>query len=278
MLANFDSLSQEVVDEILGFLHNDRTTLKACSLTCRSMVQGAQRVLFSALSITPSSLPSELQPARIPSKDLFSRMMKEIPHVTSYVKSLRLSCGFNHVNGQRGKALPSFPLLTKLAFCLFKCNTKRKAESDLSYLIQSLLTLPTLRHVEFVDVPIDLFPYNTAVKHLVIRLSDHRLAVPHTEHFQPQPEGRRPTVLESLDIDDSYSNMGILFTINCVRRCQALDISRLIRLHIGIKRTEPYGEHIDVNKLLKECGASLQVLKFTSSQQSTWMTTKHFSN
>jgi hypothetical protein len=56
MLANFDSLSQEVVDEILGFLHDDRTALKACSLTCRSMVQGAQRGLFSALSFGPASM------------------------------------------------------------------------------------------------------------------------------------------------------------------------------------------------------------------------------
>ena len=62
MLANFNSLSQEVVDEVLVFLHDDKATLKACSLTCRSMVQGAQRGLFSAISVTVASVTSYSEP------------------------------------------------------------------------------------------------------------------------------------------------------------------------------------------------------------------------
>jgi len=268
MPANFDSLSQEEVDEILGFLHDDRKTLKACSLTCRSMVQSAQRGLFSSLSVGQSSLPPKLQPV-IPSADLFSKMIKEIPHVASYVKSLRLSFNPHHVRGQRGRALPSFSHLTKFTFCLFGYDSQIKAGSDLSYLIQSLLTLPTLRHVEFENVPIHFLPYDTAVKHLVIRFNKPRLEGGHTGYLQPQPAGRKSTVLESLDIDDSDSNMGILFVVDRVRRCQALDISRLTRLHVTVQRTAARSEHIHINELLKLCGGSLQVFKFTPSQFST---------
>jgi hypothetical protein len=130
--------------------------------------------------------------------------------------------------------------------------------------------LPSLQRVEFMDVPIDLFPYNTAAKHLVIRFNRPRLQAPQNMDLQPQPLRRKPTILESLDIDDGDSHlMGIQFAVECVRGCQALDISRLTRLHISIERKEACGEQIHINELLKLCGGSLQVFKFTPSRHGT---------
>jgi hypothetical protein len=131
------------------------------------MVQGAQRGLFSALSFGPASMVLKWQPS-IPSTDLFLKMITEIPHLTSYVKSLRLSCSLNRTKlhyQQLAKALMSISHLTNFAFCLSRYIPEQILESDLSYLIQTSLTLPTLRHLELVDVPMDLFPYNTALKH-----------------------------------------------------------------------------------------------------------------
>ena len=92
MPASFGSLSQEVVDEVLGFLHNDKETLKACSLACRSMVQGAQRGLFSTM-IFVGPLIEHLEPQTgILSQNDLLDMMKAMPHVASYTKSLHITC------------------------------------------------------------------------------------------------------------------------------------------------------------------------------------------
>jgi len=277
MLANFNSLPQEVVDAILVFLH-DRTTLKACSLTCHSMVQGAQRGLFSALSVGPALLESERQTS-ICSTDLFLKMITEIPHVTSYVISLRLNCSFNRTKRhyrRLEKALLSFSHITKFAFYLSEDNPEKFLESGLSNLFQTSLTLPTLRHVELLNVPIELFPYDTPVKHLVIRF-DYPMPEFAQTITHPQSRGRRPTILESLDIDDSDPEaIGFELVINRFLECQGLDISRLTRLHISLQNMEPQGEHdIYVAQLLELCGDSLQILKFTPSRYSTLMVIKH---
>jgi hypothetical protein len=274
------------------------------------MVQGAQRGLFSALSVGPASMASKQQPS-IPSTDLFLKMIAKIPHVTTYVMSLRFSCSSNRTKRyyqqlakallsfghlpksfllignfswtkrhylRLEKALLSFSHLTKFAFCLSGYDPEQILESDLSHLIQTSLTLPTLRHVELVNVPLELFPNNTPVKHLVIGF-DHPTPefLQTTTHPQLQPPGRRPTILESLDIDDSDTGaMGHESAINRFLACQNLDISRLTRLHISIEEMEPYDGHDTyINQLLELCGASLQVLKFTPSRYSTLMVVKH---
>jgi len=72
--------------------------------------------------------------------------------------------------------------------------------------------------------------------------------------------------------------MGIQFAMQRVRGCQALDISRSMRLHISMERMEAYGEHMHINELLKLCDDSLQVfrVKFTPSRHSTWMAIEKF--
>jgi len=176
------------------------------------------------------------------------------------------------------QALLSISHLTKFALCLSGYNPYQLLESDLIHLIQTSLTLPTLRHVEFVSVPIDLVPYNTAVKHLVIRLNGLTPEFPQTTmHPRPQPPGRKPTILESLNIDGSdLGGMGHDSVIDYIRACQGLDMSRLMRLHFNIEKMEPFGEQdFYINQLLELFGASLQVLKFTPSRYSMLMVIKH---
>ena len=272
MLASFGSLSQEVIDEVLGFLHGDKETLKACSLTCRSMVQGAQRGLFSAIFVVPSIEHMEPQPGILTQDDLLD-MMEAMPHVASYTKYLHITCSRRRSRSHNKKlamALSSFGRLTKLSFGLLKTglHPTGMAESDLIYSVQNLLTLPTLQHVELIDVPIGLLPYSTTVKHLVIRFNDPILQEYKNIRFQPHFAGEKSIILESLHIDDS--DLGIQFAIDRVVECGVLDISRLVRLHIDIKGMEPYDELLHINELLKLCGHSLQIFKFTPSQHSAY--------
>ncbi|KIM36058.1 hypothetical protein M413DRAFT_449384 [Hebeloma cylindrosporum] len=265
MVVNFESLSQELVDEILGFLYDDKATLKACSLTCRSMVPDAQRGLFSAISVAQ---PSEDEQPAIPSTDDFLAFMKIMPHVTSHTKSLHITYSrprSRRHNNKLAQALSLFGRLTSFSFGLFKSSLlKRMAESELISSVQNLLLLPTLRYVEFMNVPIGLLPYSTSVKHLLIRfdeiMSGHYQAI----CFQPPPAGRKPTVLKSLDMDDS--GLGIKYAIDRIVECQALDLSRLTRLHIDVEEMDPYGELLPVNNLLRLCGSSLKIFMFSPSR------------
>jgi hypothetical protein len=97
-----------------------------------------------------------------------------------------------------------------------------------------------------------------------------------TMDLRPQPTGR-PTILESLDIDDSDPEaMGYDLVVDHILACQGLDISHLTRLHFSLERMEPFDEQdFYINQLLELCGASLQVLKFTPSRYSTLTVIKH---
>ena len=49
--GDFKGLPQEIVDEILEYLENDRRTLKACSLTCKGLFRSARRIVHRRLRV-----------------------------------------------------------------------------------------------------------------------------------------------------------------------------------------------------------------------------------
>jgi len=55
MLANFTGsfggLPQEIVDEILEYLEDDRRTLRVCSLTCKGLFRSARRIIHRQLCV-----------------------------------------------------------------------------------------------------------------------------------------------------------------------------------------------------------------------------------
>ena len=81
------NLCQELVDDIIGYLHDDKATLCACSLTSRAMVAAAQRGLFSEIYARPHSRgPDSPLPAFI-----IQRLVEMLPHIAIYVKSLYIT-------------------------------------------------------------------------------------------------------------------------------------------------------------------------------------------
>ena len=53
-------LPQELIDHITDMLHDDLSTLKACSLTCKSMFASTRRLIHQTLSLTDDNNKSVL--------------------------------------------------------------------------------------------------------------------------------------------------------------------------------------------------------------------------
>jgi hypothetical protein len=54
-ISNQITIPQEMVDEFIGHLYDDRRVLKTCALVCRAWVPSSRYHLFSSLRLSPSS-------------------------------------------------------------------------------------------------------------------------------------------------------------------------------------------------------------------------------
>lgn len=67
---------QELIDQFIDHLHDDRKTLKACCMVSRSWKPSSQFHLFCAISVTDSS-------------DSFAAFLRAYPHIAAYIRHLR---------------------------------------------------------------------------------------------------------------------------------------------------------------------------------------------
>jgi len=91
-LATMDAtqnLCQELVDDIIGYLHDDKAILRACSLTPRAMVAAVQRGLFSEICVWPR--PRGPDPPHGFTIQRLVEVVNTHPHVATYVKSLYIT-------------------------------------------------------------------------------------------------------------------------------------------------------------------------------------------
>jgi len=280
MLATFHSLSQELVDEVVSCLQDDKASLIAFSLTCRSLVPGCQRALF--LNLAVGSLgPSEATATNIPTIQRFLTMMKAIPHIAAYTETLNLALGFLEENLEKR-------LVTQLAsFRRLTCFSLHLTEDPASYLFISpevsssilnvlrLRTLRTLEHLQLVNVPAYILPANTSVKYLVVRFFDfepddkstHRVLA----RFGAQPRMALPRsdeessiAIELLDLNHSQFSSGVNFALE---NPTTFDFSKLKRLQIDIEDIKPWSDEEDINRVLQVC-SSIQVLRLVASRYS----------
>ncbi|KAM6503516.1 hypothetical protein JOM56_000459, partial [Amanita muscaria] len=93
-------LPQDVFDEIICQLAGETSTLKSCSLVCRSFRRNAQKMLFNytVVSLTyddsdVANYPNaseHIGPASQPIK--LALIVKHAPHLIEYIQELRISC------------------------------------------------------------------------------------------------------------------------------------------------------------------------------------------
>ena len=70
------TIAQELVDMLIDFLHADRSSLAACSLTCRAWLPAAQFHLFHKVNVEVHTFPRLL------------RLFETSPHIAELVQSL----------------------------------------------------------------------------------------------------------------------------------------------------------------------------------------------
>ena len=87
-MTTTQNLCQGLIDDIIGYLHDDKATLCACSLTFRTMVAAAQRGLFSEIFVWAPRGPNTPSAFTI---QRLAEMVDTLPHVATYVKSLHIT-------------------------------------------------------------------------------------------------------------------------------------------------------------------------------------------
>jgi len=266
MLATFQSLWQELIDEIVGYLQDDKISLLASSLTCRSLVPGCQKALFSNLCVGSPSAPSG---GLIVTNNLqrFLKMMEMVPHVAAYTKTLKLTLNFleEALHERLVTQLASFHRLTHFSLHLIESPSYFVISPELKSSIQIILSLRTLEHLEVHDVLADILPQYTSIKHLVVHLWDFQSRIevqPRTT--PPRADGESSMAIESLDLHEVFGETNISLGIDYVLDTPTLNLSKLKRLQIDIEGMEDYDQHTDISRLLQAC-TSIEVLRLILS-------------
>ena len=90
-------LPQELIDEVLAELHDDKATLAACSVVHKSWLHTSRKHLFHTISLDSCAVPTRPHEvhtcAEIPDWMAFARVFKRIPYLAIFVSALRIKGG-----------------------------------------------------------------------------------------------------------------------------------------------------------------------------------------
>jgi hypothetical protein len=147
-------LAQELIDAIIGDLHDDAWTLRSCSLVCRSWLPTSHRHFFHRIVFSPPGKCYYRSPRDVSyrySKRLY-RLLLDSPYVSNYIQELKV------YEGQRLKGQAWIETDQILPFLLRRLtNLKRIEFLRLNWIALSLnlrrsiccvLELPSMRFVE----------------------------------------------------------------------------------------------------------------------------------
>ena len=199
---------QELSDEIINYLSDDKEALKACSLASRNFTPLSQKFIFSCVVIrTPNPENSSTHPhshvwdfGGSPLK--FRALFDTSPHIADYIECLQIvNVGplFDHQLDMYNTSLPHcLPYINKLK-ALVICGLHRwddfSQETWSSFL--RLFQLPSLIHLDLSAAPDWLLDnvLGPNIKHLCVR---H--AIDYDQHFSsvPRPSISPPIYLDSL--------------------------------------------------------------------------------
>ncbi|KAL1745460.1 hypothetical protein HDZ31DRAFT_63120 [Schizophyllum fasciatum] len=88
------TLSDEIYDLIIGYLFDDPTTLRACSLVSRAFAKTSQKFLFRMVTLRPLEVSSvQADASRMNPCQLFHRLLEGSPHLAAYVQDLTIEEG-----------------------------------------------------------------------------------------------------------------------------------------------------------------------------------------
>lgn len=87
-------LPQELIDEVIGYLHDDKLTLSNCTLTCRTWSPFSRKLLFRSVQITPFVMPTvpheQFPSVDVPDWSAFGRTFSAVPCLAACVEEFRI--------------------------------------------------------------------------------------------------------------------------------------------------------------------------------------------
>ncbi|KAF8907291.1 hypothetical protein CPB84DRAFT_297971 [Gymnopilus junonius] len=87
-------LPQEIKDEILGYLWDDKRALGACALACRAFLDPSQKLIFSKVIVSPPTPKRRARSSTTQRPGLtatrLARLLESIPRLCRYVQHLEI--------------------------------------------------------------------------------------------------------------------------------------------------------------------------------------------
>ncbi|KAF7303397.1 hypothetical protein MIND_00568000 [Mycena indigotica] len=235
-----EPIPPELIDTVLNYV-DDRRTLKACTVVCRSFCALAQKRLFSSFTLLPPSLPHVAPPPQ----DLATFLVNS-PHIPFHVRRLHIVCP--HYENWVGAILQCLALFTRLTSLLIDCRYLSKDthswESfypDTVTALRSIAALPSMRtlllYAVDLDVALQLFP--PRVRRLVLYRPcfDVNIGLALDAQYSGREDSIPKLELDSLELqlDSLHEPAADLFF------ARFIDVARLRHLHVAYPESE-YGE------------------------------------
>jgi hypothetical protein len=115
--GSFKGLPQEVVDEILEYLEEDRLTLRACSLTCKVLLRSSRPIIHRRLWVVSRGIPGATDEHEIQTPNLarFHTLLAAAEHgLTRYTRELTIKVGREFKPVDLQLFLPQFQTFVRL--------------------------------------------------------------------------------------------------------------------------------------------------------------------
>ncbi|KAG7451775.1 uncharacterized protein BT62DRAFT_1070995 [Guyanagaster necrorhizus] len=151
-------LPQEIIDQIIAYLHDDTQSLRACSTVYRTWTQSSQRHIFHHISI-------DLQPSSsiVPT---FSQSLTSTPHIAECLQHLSVSEETSLGRADNPDMLYSIHSLTALFPVLVNLTTLHinfnfspwEPSHDMENMLLTAVHTPTLAEVTFASISSLLHP------------------------------------------------------------------------------------------------------------------------
>ncbi|KAK0234248.1 hypothetical protein IW262DRAFT_1335325 [Armillaria fumosa] len=183
-------LPQELIDHIIGYLHDDTQTLRACSTVCRTWTQSSQRHIFCHISI-------DLQPSSdiVPT---FCQSLVSAPHVAQCLQHLSISEETSLGRPDYPDALHPIHSITALLPALVNLTTLSidfnfspwEPSHDMKNMLRTAVRAPNLAEVNFSRI--SGLPHPRTVLSLFEGSSVRKLYIRDWEEYDGTAEGPIP--------------------------------------------------------------------------------------
>ncbi|PPQ68638.1 hypothetical protein CVT26_002922 [Gymnopilus dilepis] len=255
-------LPQEIVDEILDYLRDDKSALRACALASHSFLHPAQKLIFVQVTLISPADNATLDSHPRLSPALFESISRSSLRICSYVRHLDISDPerewlTNQVQSTISKLLPRLMNLRAITVHYgeypHRGRVHRWARDFLSALV-SAIHLPSVRYLELSECPLALIGHGQRIAHFaLLELTNQKFSRPscaQTCHSK--------LVLHSLNLRSLPDDLDSDFVQNLR---SVIDTTKIKRLFA--RGEDTIVGHFVLWPVLQDCARSLEEFVFS---------------